>query len=352
MNHLSSDILSMSGEAGVLIEKNRISYLNPAAVRILGADCQGKTVAAVFGEDVAGNQASEFVGDAPIKGKHYILRASRSGSTQIIFFSPPAMEDLVLGDSFIVALKDSLSTMSLCLERAQGSAESIGDSGMLENLSSMSRAYFRMRRMVNNAALAKNIAAGEVRVEPTVLDLSDFCGKLLGTVEELYPQYRFQRDLGERIQVKADYLLIEQLLLNLISNAMVHATGRDKISLSLTATDSGAVISVSDNGCGIKPEELHAVFKRYKYGYSVGELGKGAGLGLSVCAGVAEMHGGTLLMESRPGHGTTIRVSLGRNTGATVKLRDVETPQIELKTILTGLSDSLPAEYFSEKYMD
>ena len=88
MNHLSSDILSMSREAGVLIEKNRISYANPAAERILGSDCRGKTMAAVFGEDVAGNQASDFIGNVSIKGTQYVLRVSRSGEAKIIFFSP------------------------------------------------------------------------------------------------------------------------------------------------------------------------------------------------------------------------------------------------------------------------
>ena len=78
----------------------------------------------------------------------------------------------------------------------------------------------------------------------------------------------------------------------------------------------------------------------------------GAGLGLTVVRSAACLHGGTLLLESRQGKGTTVRVSLSRHISSSVLKSPGEDLEPGIKTVLTGLADCLPDECYTERYMD
>ncbi|MEI3085316.1 MAG: ATP-binding protein [Oscillospiraceae bacterium] len=108
-----------------------------------------------------------------------------------------------------------------------------------------------------------------------------------------------------------DPALAENLVLNLISNSLTHAAGCPSACVSCIA--SGFVISVNDDGCGIAPDKLHFVFDRYRHGFGISDIDHGAGLGLTAALAIANLHGGTLLLESREGSGTTVRASFSRN---------------------------------------
>ena len=82
-------------------------------------------------------------------------------------------------------------------------------------------------------------------------------------------------------------------------------------------------------------------------------MGRGPGLGLSVSRGVAQLHGGTLLLESRENRGTAVRVTLSRKLSARGQLREDGSEEgYSSRDLLTGLADCLPEEAFSEKYLD
>ncbi len=109
----------------------------------------------------------------------------------------------------------------------------------------------------------------------------------------------------------ADRELFEQLAVNLVDNALRFARARVRVSASV-APDGYFALAVSDDGVGIPPEKTAAIFTRFRQlsrergadGY------KGTGLGLSICKQIADMHGGHIAVESRPGGGTTFVVRL------------------------------------------
>ena len=116
MNHISANILSLSSEAALLVEKNRISYANPVATELLGSDCVDKFISEIFGAEFTGTQASSFIGDVPIKGRHYIVRVSKLDFGQIIFLSPSSTAPVCINDSFIFAAKDALNNINMAIE--------------------------------------------------------------------------------------------------------------------------------------------------------------------------------------------------------------------------------------------
>jgi signal transduction histidine kinase len=113
--------------------------------------------------------------------------------------------------------------------------------------------------------------------------------------------------------VHADPERVTQLLSNLVGNALkfTPAGGRVAVRVEPQPGGAGVMVSVADTGAGIPADQLPHVFDRF-YQVSSGRRGSrhGAGLGLTIARGIVEAHGGTISIESAPGHGTTVSFTL------------------------------------------
>jgi len=107
--------------------------------------------------------------------------------------------------------------------------------------------------------------------------------------------------------IEVDLLRFEQVMLNLLENAVAYSTAPRQISLSAEVEGAGLKISVTDNGVGIPPGDLPHVFERfYRVEKARNRRSGGTGLGLSICKEIVETHGGTIRAESELGKGTSI----------------------------------------------
>lgn len=102
---------------------------------------------------------------------------------------------------------------------------------------------------------------------------------------------------------------LNQVWMNLFSNAAqaVESRSEPRVSVKLEVENGKVLISVADNGTGIKPEVQSKIFEPF---YTTKPVGQGTGLGLSICHSIIERHGGQIWCESAPGQGTTFRVRL------------------------------------------
>ena len=117
------------------------------------------------------------------------------------------------------------------------------------------------------------------------------------------------------IQIRHDPVRIGQVVANLLGNAVKFTPRGGSVRVEVAAeADGGASITVADTGIGIEPAELPRIFDRFFRGSRASEArGSGSGLGLAIVRGIVEMHGGTVMVESRPGAGATFRVMLPAN---------------------------------------
>ena len=126
---------------------------------------------------------------------------------------------------------------------------------------------------------------------------------------------RFVRSYREDLPVlHTDGPLLRQVFLNLLNNAVYAVEDQGTVTVATRLEDDGRVtVTVSDDGCGIPPENLNRVFDPF---FTTKPQGKGTGLGLSLCHGIVSKLGGTLSAASRTGEGATFTVRLPLEQGA------------------------------------
>lgn len=107
-----------------------------------------------------------------------------------------------------------------------------------------------------------------------------------------------------------DALLIEQVLINILDNAIEHAEGMTELVLKVSLADKKAVFEIYDDGCGINPERLKTIFTGYGGDTAPTDTKINSGIGLSVCATIIKAHGGEISAENINGGGALFRFSL------------------------------------------
>lgn len=351
MEQTLTDYLALSGEPVLWVRQGKIAFLNTLARRILG-DCTGEWADARLGLDLNQTSAQSYLADTRIDGENYILRVNRLkhiGEGRLVFLKPQTETPLVLNDAFLYALRSNLMTLGLAADKLRPVAEDMGSAEMLADLTALTAGYYKLMRLSDNASLVHDLFEHRAAATPAELDMSLLCHAVLDAVEECFPEPHFARDIPAGIRLNADAHLIRQLLLNLLSNCLIHA-GASFIRLRLSETEENVVLAVSDNGCGIPAEELGTVFERYRYGFCIGELRRGVGLGLSAARAVTQLHEGTLLLESRTDQGTAIRASFSKRL--TADRLTTGDALCSMRELLLGLADCMPLRFFEEKYLD
>jgi two-component system phosphate regulon sensor histidine kinase PhoR len=114
---------------------------------------------------------------------------------------------------------------------------------------------------------------------------------------------------GDLPQVRIDRNRIEQVLINLIHNAVKFTPEGGEILVGADVIDGMLRVSVHDTGAGITAEDLPRIFERF-YKTDAARRSAGSGLGLAIAKHIVQSHGGTIWAESTPGHGATFYFTL------------------------------------------
>lgn len=108
--------------------------------------------------------------------------------------------------------------------------------------------------------------------------------------------------------IKADPVKLQQALINLLKNAIESVADEGTVSMDINSADHSCTITIADNGCGMSEEELQTVYTPF-----VTTKKEGTGLGLPITRRIIENHNGSMKIQSEPGKGTIITISLPSN---------------------------------------
>lgn len=147
-------------------------------------------------------------------------------------------------------------------------------------------------------------------LSPTEVDLGLLVPKVLELLSPSFEQARVRLSFDSPPDlplVRADVHAIEQVILNLVLNAIDAMPSGGDLDVSVRRRKDFVIVRIEDDGCGIAPESIGRIFDPF---YTTKSGGGGSGLGLSVSLGIIERHGGTIQVESVPGTGTAFEVVL------------------------------------------
>ena len=168
-------------------------------------------------------------------------------------------------------------------------------------------------RMVENLLSVTRIDDGKVKIIKTSTVLEELIDTVILKFKKRYPARSVELTLpDELVLIPMDAILVEQVIINILENAVHHAIGMTRLSLSVFILDGKAVFEISDNGCGIDKDRLDTVFSGYKDSFTASSDGqkRNAGIGLSVCATIIKAHGGSISAENAKDGGAVFRFSL------------------------------------------
>ena len=348
----SVDILALSGEAAVCAQGGLIRFANAPARALLGDACVGKPVRDLFGAELDEAQSTSFIADFEIRGRRRSARCSRTEEGLLIFLSPGTVDPALLNDPLIFSQRSAMMNLGLVTDSLRELGQARRDPAFLHEVRSLTGCYYRLLRQVENAGFVLQMLRDEYPFNPFPVDLAAICAAAAEAVEEFFPSVRAEFTADCEGTIVADAAIFKLMLSNLLANCLIHA-GCGFIRIRLSETAQHLLLSVTDDGCGIPSDQLHRAFERYRYPFRASEMGRGPGLGMSAVRGAARLHGGTLLLESREGRGTAVRVTLSRSIAPQGHLMQPEESTLyTTRDLLIGLADVLPPEAFSEKYQD
>ena len=168
----------------------------------------------------------------------------------------------------------------------------------------------RLNRLVHNLLEMTRLESGGIRVRKDWHPLEEVVGSALARVEKHLGERRVDISLSPNLPlVPLDPLLIEQVLINLLDNAVKYTPEASPVEISASVEDAAVRVTVADRGPGFAPGEEARIFEKFYRGHDAGAR-TGAGLGLAIARGIVEAHGGRITAESRPGGGAVFRFSL------------------------------------------
>ena len=229
------------------------------------------------------------------------------------------------------------------------------DTAAERDLAIINQSYYRLLRVVNNLSAAPMLLQTDtIQLQNVELVswLDGLCRQAQPLAEEAGLELTFSCALPHHIVgIHKEHLA--RLVWNLLSNAIKFTSRGGKVTVSLRVAGSQVLLSVEDNGCGIKEELQETVFDRYLHAQRMDPLPHGLGLGLPLCRRIAEGHGGRLLLQSREGEGTTVTCALPDRRAKCDVVRDVPFDYAGgFQTVLVELADALPYGAFRPRHID
>lgn len=170
-----------------------------------------------------------------------------------------------------------------------------------------------LHRIVENLLLVTRISeGGETRIIKTPEAVEEILAAAVEKFRKRFPALLAEVCVPEEVLVcPMDALLMEQVVLNLLQNAALHATGATFVRVSVTREQKFARILVQDDGCGIR-QDLPVRFWRVREGGRgiLGDSSRASGIGLSVCDAIVTAHGGTLRIANGANGGVCVSIML------------------------------------------
>ena len=354
MNIDMERLLQFSSDAVIGIKDGGICFANSAARDLYDISSPQKMPYGLIPQCILSCQGEYFAGSAYIAGTRSMVNALRGSDGSLYLFIRPgsgsASESSFVSDSFLANAMTILGSLGINIDLLlSGKPGSISKAAVKRRAAALSHSYHKLRRLLCNLNGAYEFSRGGSLFIPQNTDLVSFCSRIAEHASAAGDSYNVVFSTGlSQLCADVDRGKLERLLLNLISNSFNSYESGGKITILLRRTGDSAVISVCDSGCGISPDMFPTLFCRYRYSAisSLTSMPR-SGLGLYVSRGIAELHSGSIIIESKLHAGTKAHVFLPLENGSGLFRESEESYASKAPALfLTELSEHLCDELY------
>jgi signal transduction histidine kinase len=263
---------------------------------------------------VAANQAAIALQQAQLLTD---LKAANEQKQQLLV---QAQEAILMRDEFLSVAAHELKTpvtsqlgFAQLLLRQLNKQKSIEPNRLLSGLQNIARQSIKLNDLIGKLLDLSRIEAGRLVLDKRQVDLSALIREVVASVQQNTSKHNIQVRGLPSLPVLIDGLRIEQVLVNLLDNAIKYSPQGGLIDVELVMIDPcTTAFAVTDEGVGIPRERRERIFDRFYQAHGTGYLG-GMGLGLYISCQIVELHGGTIRAEFPDKGGTRFIVSLPTN---------------------------------------
>jgi two-component system phosphate regulon sensor histidine kinase PhoR len=175
----------------------------------------------------------------------------------------------------------------------------------------------RLASLVGDLLTLSELEAGEKPPQPVPVAIEGAVGHACALLEEKARNKKInidRRGIEGALSVLADRRKFEQVMVNLLDNALKYTPENGSITISAKEADGIVAIKITDTGIGIPTNDLPRIFERfYRVDTARSREQGGTGLGLAIVKHIIQQHGGSIAVESTPGKGSTFTVSMRNN---------------------------------------
>lgn len=348
INNLDN-LFRLSALPVVAVEGDKLVYCNPASEKAFTGTLAGQSAGQLFSR---WPYTRGSVVSTNVLGRDCIITVSGLEKMLVLTLGEALSAERVasIPNGALASMASTITTLRMAADKL-ASLCGTGDKQELY-ISILYHNYYKLLRTTEHLTTLSGLKTGEYPFNPKSLELGTFLSDLVSSVRYLTQDSGVILEYeppNELITVNADAGLLEQLVLGLIANSLDHTPSGGRITLQLTQSRGNAVLSVDDTGCGIPPEVLASVFQISVPRGPLELPSCKSGLGLPLASVIAAKHVGTVILESREGEGTSVRVSLRSSPKAYPTLRmpaPVYGSQIPVRA-LTELSEVLPRSQYT-----
>jgi two-component system sensor histidine kinase VicK len=208
-------------------------------------------------------------------------------------------------------LKTPLTSLNAYLQMLNGKAQKSGDQFTAGALDKSLNQVKKMTTMINGFLNVSRLESGKIYIDKQQFDLAELVKEVEEETIALVSSHHVVFAPVNRTDIVGDRDKIGQVINNFISNAVKYSPGGSTIQVACVSVNNTALVSVKDEGFGIKPEDQQKLFDRY---YRVEEHHTktiaGFGIGLYLCAEIIQRHNGKIWVNSEVGGGSTFNFSL------------------------------------------
>lgn len=208
-------------------------------------------------------------------------------------------------------LRTPITVISACTEDALSN----NATDCRESLETIKSETERMTKIISQLLMLSRGYEGRYHFEPDRLCLFDMVDSVSEELKDAAENMHIaiHNDIPESLEIVADQSLMTQLMINLIGNAIKYGHRTGNVWLNAREEDGTIQIEISDDGIGISEEDQVHIFDRF-YRADKSRDRSGSGLGLAIVKWIVELHGGTIGVKSKLGHGTIFKIELHQST--------------------------------------